>query len=160
VSEAQLNSESSDSKPDARTRITKKIEAIEEYSETKQARFELPPKGAFSLNWFAGFAETHKTNKLIKPDGELRSRLDQALEAAKRVYKAIAKLDPAKETEIEQLKHKNEELETTLRRLATDVWDLIEENERLSKRLGVAQAQHRDKAKVAKLKEGEDSRDG
>lgn len=159
-SETQKNSVPSVPKLDARDQIISKIEVIEEYCETKQARFELPRRGAFSLNWFTDFSGIHKTNKLIKKDGEFRSRLDQALKDASQVYKAIAKLDPAKETEVEQLKRKNAELESTLRRLATDVWDLIKENEKFRRRLGVAQAQHRDEAKVVRLKEGGDLRDG
>lgn len=159
-SEIQKNSVPTVSKLAARDLIISKIEVIEEYCETKQARFELPRKGAFSLNWFTDFAGVHKTNKLIKKNGEFRSRLDQALKDAGQVYKAIAKFDPSKQTEAEQLKRKNAELEATLRRLATDVWDLIKENEKFRRRLGVAQAQHRDKAKVAQLMDGGDLRDG
>ncbi|MDK9686406.1 hypothetical protein [Halomonas sp. LC1] len=154
--ETPKKSAPSESKLDARGQIISKIEVIEEYCETKQARFELPRRGAFSLNWFTDFAGIHKTNRLIKKDGEFRPRLDQALKDAIQVYKAIAKFDPAKETEVEQLKRENTELEATLRRLATDVWDLMKENEEFRRRLGVAQAQHRDKAKVARLKEGGD----
>lgn len=152
-SKAQKKIAPSESKLDAREQIISKIEVIEEYCETKQARFELPRKGALSLNWFTDFAGIHKTNRLIKKDGELRPRLDQALKDAKQVYEAIAKVDPLKESEIEQLKRENIELEDTLRRLATDVWELMTENEEFRRRLGVAQAQHRDKAKVARLKE-------
>lgn len=152
-SKAQKKIAPSESKLDAREQIISKIEVIEEYCETKQARFELPRKGALSLNWFTDFAGIHKTNRLIKKDGELRPRLDQALKDAKQVYEAIAQFDPLKESEIEQLKRENIELEDTLRRLATDVWELMTENEEFRRRLGVAQAQHRDKAKVARLKE-------
>ncbi len=70
------------------------------------------------------------------------------------MYKAIAELDPAKQTEVEQLKRRNAELEATLRRLATDVWDLMKENEKFRRRLGVEQAQYRDEVKVSKLMEG------
>ena len=154
ASETQKKSDSSESKLDASTLITNKIEVIEEYCETKQASFKLPPKGAFSLNWFTHFAGVHKTNKLIKKGGKLRPRLDQAIKDAIQVYKAIAELDPAKQTEVEQLKRRNAELEATLRRLATDVWDLMKENEKFRRRLGVEQAQYRDEVKVAKLMEG------
>ena len=81
-SETQKNSVPTVSKLNAKDLIISKIEVIEEYCETKQARFELPRRGAFSLNWFTDFAGVHKTNKLIKKNGEFRSRLDQALKDA------------------------------------------------------------------------------
>lgn len=148
-------------KPDARARIISAIQLIEEYCETKQASFDMPPKGKFSLNWFTRLATVHKSNKLIATtDGELRPRLDQALSDGKQVYEAIERLDPAKETEVEELKRKNSELEVKLSRLATDVWDLMEENDSLRARLSLKQAQHKDRAKVAMLKDGGDSCDG
>ncbi len=132
----------------------KKIEFLEEFAKTKQAKFKLPK--TFSWSWFTrweddrlGLRTTSKSVDCIRVEGALRSRLDSALKDCKETLTAIKNLDPKKQTELTKLKAEKADAEKKLRRLAQNVYDLMVENAIYRKKLGIKQAQHQDMQKVA-----------
>lgn len=139
-------------------KVIRKIEAIEEYRDTKQARFPMPPKGRFSENWFYNLVvESERLEKVskalpcLRAGGEYKERLKVALKDAQEVYGAIQELDPRKCEEVTSLKAENAQLRKQLQRLAQNVLDLMVENENYRDRLGVKQARFRDKGKTQYL---------
>ena len=135
----------------------KKIELLEAFATTKQARFKMPT--IFSLNWFAdwedeglGVRAPSKSSDWIRPKGALRLRLDEALEDCKETLEAIKNLDPKKQTELTSLKAEKADMELKLRRLAQSVYDLMIENQAYRKQLGIKQAQHQDMQRVERMR--------
>lgn len=139
-------------------KVLRKIEALEEYWDTKQARFPMPPKGKFSANWFfnlevaaEGFEKVSKGLPCLRVGGEYHERLKVALTGSQGVYDAIQDLDPKAMNDVAKLKAERDQLKKQLQRLAQDVLELMIENEEYRDRLGVKQAQHRDYSKVRYL---------
>jgi|GEM_PF-1107253 GTP-dependent phosphoenolpyruvate carboxykinase len=134
-----------------------KIELLEEFTKTKQADFRVPK--AFSLNWFAkwededlGVRPTSKSFDWMRSGGDIRTRLDKALEDCRETLAAIKNLDPKKQTELTSLNAEKADLEMKLRKLAQNVYDLMLENKAYRKQLGIKQAQHQDMQKVKKMR--------
>lgn len=146
-----------------REKVLRKIEALEEYRDTKQARFPMPPKGKFSANWFSnleveaeGLEKVSKALPCLRVGGEYEERLKIALRDSQGVYDAIQEFDPKAMDDVAKLKAERDQLKKQLQRLAQDVLDLMIENEDYRDRLGVKQAQHRDHSKVRYLADSND----
>lgn len=139
-------------------KVLRKIEALEEYRDTKLARFPMPPKGRFSERWFfdleveaEGLEKVSKALPCLRLGGEYKERLEIAIKDSQSVYDAIQELDLKVMNDVAKLKAERDQLKKQLQRLAQDVLELMIENEEYRDRLGVKQAQHRDYSKVRYL---------